>query len=71
MSSSSGAADPDAGRDQGVSVVVCGVVLPVLSAVAIGLRFYVRAVMLRAVKSEDWLSLFAWVCCPAVCGRWC
>ncbi len=62
MSSDSGAADADAGHDQGASVIACAVVLPVLAAVAIGLRFYVRAILLRAVKIEDWLILVAWVC---------
>ncbi len=66
-SSSSGAADPVSADDDNESryraatVVVCAVVLPVLASVAVALRFYVRAKLLRAVKAEDWLILAAMV----------
>ncbi|KAK4149492.1 Phosphoglucosamine mutase [Chaetomidium leptoderma] len=41
------------------SVVVCAVVLPVISTAVVTLRFYVRAKLLRSVKSEDWCILLA------------
>ena len=73
-SSSSGAADPAVSADDGpeshyraASVVVCAVVLPVLAAVAVALRFYVRVKLLRAVKAEDWLILAAMVRCLSGC----
>ncbi|KAK3291203.1 uncharacterized protein B0H64DRAFT_330769 [Chaetomium fimeti] len=61
MSSSSGPAagaapaPDDPGRPH--SIVISAAVLTSVSAVAVALRFYVRAKMLRSVKSEDWCML--------------
>jgi hypothetical protein len=43
------------------TIVACVVVMTCLSAVAVGLRFHVRAKMLRSVKGEDWCMLASMV----------
>jgi hypothetical protein len=47
--------------DRSGRVVVCAVVMTVLSALTVGLRFYVRGKLLGTLKSEDWFILLALV----------
>jgi len=53
------ALDGDGGRSG--TVVAWAVVMTVLAAVSVGLRFYVRGKMLRAIGREDWCILLALV----------
>jgi hypothetical protein len=65
MSSSAGAASPPvAVEDRSDTIIACAVSLAFVAMVAVGLRFYVRAKLLRSVKVEDWFILTALVCCP-------
>ncbi|KAK4031575.1 hypothetical protein C8A01DRAFT_51393 [Parachaetomium inaequale] len=52
-----------AGGDRSGTIVACAVVMTFLSAVAVGLRFYVRAKLLRSVKGEDWCMLASMIFC--------
>jgi hypothetical protein len=46
------------------NIIACAVVMPVLASSFIGLRFYIRGRILRAVKIEDWCILVALVRLP-------
>ncbi|AEO55679.1 hypothetical protein MYCTH_2299753 [Thermothelomyces thermophilus ATCC 42464] len=51
--------------DRTGTIVACVVVMNCLSAVVVSLRFYVRAKLLRSVKSEDWCMLVSMLFCVA------
>ncbi|KAK4158651.1 Phosphoglucosamine mutase [Cladorrhinum sp. PSN259] len=57
----SDAATPAAKDDISGTIVACSGVMIALSTLAVGLRFYVRGWMLRAIASEDWCILVAWI----------
>ena len=44
------------------TVIACAVVMPVLASLAVGLRFYIRGKVIRAIMMEDWCILVALVC---------
>ncbi|KAK4245699.1 hypothetical protein C7999DRAFT_16104 [Corynascus novoguineensis] len=49
--------------DRSGSIVACVAAMTFLSAMAVSLRFYVRAKLLRSVKSEDWCMLVSMILC--------
>ncbi|KAK3342011.1 hypothetical protein B0T25DRAFT_357033 [Lasiosphaeria hispida] len=61
MSSTADAAvaDPKNGESLSDIIVVCAVVMTTLASFTVGLRFYVRGKLLRAIKKEDWYILVA------------
>ncbi|KAK0719234.1 hypothetical protein B0H67DRAFT_149203 [Lasiosphaeris hirsuta] len=60
MSSTTDAAtDPKNGESLSDIIVVCAVVMTTLASFTVGLRFYVRGKLLRAIRKEDWFILVA------------
>jgi len=59
--SAADAVTPAAKEDISGTIVACASVMLSLSTLVVGLRFYVRGKMLRAIASEDWCILAAWV----------
>ncbi|KAK4118812.1 hypothetical protein N657DRAFT_582933 [Parathielavia appendiculata] len=61
MSSSHDAARSAPANDanESATIIACSVVLLGIAAVAVGLRFYVRARLVRSVKIEDWCMLLS------------
>jgi len=47
--------------DLSATIIACASVMTVLSALAVGLRFYVRGRLLRTYAVEDWCIFAAWV----------
>jgi hypothetical protein len=60
-SPAAGAAPIDPTESLSGSIIACVGVMLAVSTIAIGLRFYVRGKLLRAISAEDWCILAAWV----------
>jgi hypothetical protein len=56
-----GAVPVDPNESLSGSIIACVGVMFAASTVSLGLRFYVRGRLLRAIAAEDWCILAAWV----------
>lgn len=51
------------------NIIAASVVTWVIAAVFVGLRFYTRGRIVRALNSSDWCILISLVCCKTGCRR--
>jgi len=49
-------------EDRGAELLATAILFAILSWIAIGLRVYVRARMIKSMGIDDWIMLFAQVC---------
>ena len=51
-------------REQSLAL---GIVFPILCALTVALRFYVRRRKAVPLLADDWLTIPAWICTTGVC----